>query len=152
MHTKELGVVSTTSGKIVVLSEEACRDIAERLNTTSEALVDEHDGVLVDFHAPVDLGVDAAEAVYKNGLVCPVVTIGLAEGFLRFRKETEPSFAEYSTSHRLNTGPLTVGDSRFHKICVEYADKMLGRVNRSNEDLDEALGVSERRGVYGEIL
>lgn len=152
MHTKELGVVSTTSGKIVLLSEEACRDIAERLNTTAEALVDEHDGVLVDFHGPVDLGVDAAEAVYKNGLVCPVATIGLAEGFVRFRKETEPSFAEYSTGHRLNAGALRAGDPLFQRICVEYADKMLGRVTRVSDDLDEALGLSERRGVYGEIL
>lgn len=152
MHTKELGVVSTNNGKIVVLSEKACRDIAKRLNTTTEALVEEHDAVVVDFHGPVNLGVDAAEAVYDNGLVCPVVTVGLADGFLRFRAKEEPSFAEYSTRHRLYTVGLSPSDPRHHRICVEYADRMLGRVTRVNEELDAALGVSEPRGVYGEVL
>lgn len=152
MHTKELGVVSTNNGKVVVISEKACRDIAERLSTTAEALIDEHDAVVVDFHGPVNLGVDAAEAIYKNGLVCPVATIGLADGFLRFRNNNEPSFVEYSTGHRLYTVGLSPSDPRHHRICVEYADRMLGRVTRVNEELDTALGVSEPRGVYGEIL
>lgn len=152
MHTTDLGVVSAESGRMVLISEEACRDIAKRLNTSSEALIEEHEAVLVDFHGPVNLGVDAVEAVYQNGLVCPAVVIGLGEGFVRFRKSDEPSFAEYSSGHRLSTGSLKAGDPFFQTIAVEYADKMLGRVTRINNALDEALGVVERRGVYGEVL
>lgn len=153
MKTKEVGVISSKKGKVVLMSSEALENIAARLKVSSAALINDSKAVEFNFGKPIVAGIDVAEAVYEDGLVCPAAILGLVpEEFVRFLNEDEESFAEYSTKHRLYREGLKSGDDRHQQICVEYADKVLNRVTRHNEALDEALGITERRGVHGEIL
>ena len=153
MKTKEIGVVNSGSGKLLLVSQEAFEKLAKKLQVSSEILADEAKAVQIDFGKPINVGVDIAEAVYDDGLVCPAAVVGLVpDEFVRFLGEDEQSFVEYSTGHRLYREGLRSGDRCHQQICVEYADRVLNRVTRHNAELDAALGISERRGIHGEIL
>jgi len=153
MKTKEIGVVSSKSGKVVLMSTEALETIAHKLKVSTAALFEESNAVEVDFGKPLVAGIDIAEAVYEDGLVCKTAILGLVpDEFVRFLKEDELSFVDHFNNHRLYKEGLKAGDKVHQQICVEYADKVLNRVTRHNEALDEAIGITEKRGVYGEIF
>ena len=58
MKTKEIGVVNSGSGKLLLVSQEAFEKLAKKLQVSAEILADEAKAVQIDFGKPINVGVD----------------------------------------------------------------------------------------------
>lgn len=149
IKSREAGVVKSTSYGLVVADATALERLSEDLKIT-EAEVAKKYGFVWAPSGPGRLGVDICEAVHASGLVYECVVVGIyPESFQRLLGKDEMSFDEY-LKFKYGDGPYS--DEERHAVHMSYADYVLRRTDRRNDDLDAFFGKTEARGEYGEVI
>jgi hypothetical protein len=150
IKSKEIATIHSDTGRLVMFSEQDARRICNRLGVGFDAMVEEHDGVVVNFGGKATFGVDVVDTVYEGGIVCPTVMVGLIpDEFVRFLNEDEQSFTEYSTSHPAYVAGMEVGSDTHRRVLHDYKNYVQGievrspKLNRKNPDLDAFFGIVE---------
>jgi hypothetical protein len=129
LKSKELGRIPVDAGDVVVFSRDMVDSLAEEIGEDGNDLIERCGGVLCNFQADGNYGVDQLTAVDNEGRTYPVVLIGAnPDTFLRFLEATEPGFGEYYRQHpKFREVGQGNGFNKevFAEIADEYRKKLL---------------------------
>lgn len=100
------------------------------------------DPVTLEFQNDTVISIDKSVAIDDKGLPFSVYIMGNHnQSLIRFLKKNEKTFQEFARDHPLFRPDLGINDYEIGVIVEHYSAYLLGKVVRTNPDLDLALGI-----------